>query len=102
MPIRILDNHRGLSLQYRLERVNVGTGPRACPNDRGPVPVRASRVETIKGQSTAPALPTADLYPIPHVRLADFTVLCKSMVMVIGPTPPGTGVMARTLFLMRG
>ena len=27
-------------------------------------------------------------------RLALSTVLCSSMVIVIGPTPPGTGVMA--------
>ncbi|MNG20438.1 hypothetical protein D3C84_1046920 [compost metagenome] len=32
--------------------------------------------------------------PIPYAFLAAFSVFCISIVIVIGPTPPGTGVIA--------
>lgn len=35
----------------------------------------------------------AENYCFPNVRVALSTVLLSSMVMVMGPTPPGTGVM---------
>ena len=36
---------------------------------------------------------------MPAARLADKTVLYISMVMVIGPTPPGTGVISEAFSL---
>ena len=36
---------------------------------------------------------------LPAAILAEAMVLCMSMVMVIGPTPPGTGVMAAAFSL---
>lgn len=47
--------------------------------------------------SSFPALPAPRYgygnYIKPSLNLSDFKVLSISMVMVIGPTPPGTGVM---------
>src|SRR5260221_3911644 len=39
---------------------------------------------------------------LPRRRRAAFTVLFMSMVMVMGPTPPGTGVSAPAVFAASG
>ena len=40
-----------------------------------------------------------DLYRLPQERSAESTVWARSIVTVIGPSPPGTGVMASALAL---
>ena len=56
-----------------------------------PAHERASFLEAFDARSASKGAPRLS-YSIPAILLADSTVLSSNIAIVIGPTPPGTGL----------